>query len=176
MSLTYTHELHRSDDPDAFTEPFAEVRKTRDRAWHGNYTLERQRVQDSIVEHFLKTEGVRAADGIADKPWVTFTSGGPGVGKSTAVQWMHAAGIFPLHRFVIVDPDAIRYQFPEWPAFVAEDPETAAARTHKEAGYIAELIQEEALRRGRSVLIDGTLPRVLVFACFCQPPRIVPAA
>jgi hypothetical protein len=153
---TSTQDLHQaeSDELEAYSAAFEAVRRTRDLKYHGHYTLARQRVQDEIVEGFMGHPS--EIDQIL-KPWIVFTCGCPGAGKSTMVEFMDHAGILPLDRFAIVDPDAIRYQLPEWPAFVAEDPVTAAARTQKEAGYIAELIQEEALRRGRSVLVDGTL-------------------
>jgi hypothetical protein len=94
------------------------------------------------------------------RPWVLFTAGCPGAGKSTIIEFMDRTGILNLDQFVVADPDAIRYRLPEWPDFVAADPSTAGTRTQGEAGLIAEIIQAEAFRLSRSVLIDGTLRNV----------------
>lgn len=157
----HTFELYHLEDTTVFTEPYARSRAGLDYTFHSNYTLARQRIQDEIVGHFLRVEA-SAPD--HSRPWIMFTGGAPGVGKSTSLRWMHASGIFPLDRFVIVDPDAIRTLLPEWADFVKEDPLTAATRTQQEAGFIAEIIQAEALTGGRSVLVDGTFRNVVWYS------------
>lgn len=92
---------------------------------------------------------------------------------------------------------AIRYALPEWKPFAADDPLSAGDRTQvraeriqcaghwcvaplppslillqREAGFIAELIQEEALRQSRCVLVDGTLRNVSWYAQVIQALRL----
>jgi len=43
-----------------------------------------------------------------EQPWIVFTAGAMGAGKSHAMRWMAEQGLFPLASFVQVDPDAIR--------------------------------------------------------------------
>ncbi|MEO1777145.1 MAG: zeta toxin family protein, partial [Pseudomonadota bacterium] len=80
-----------------------------------------------------------------------------GAGKSRAMQWLHRRGYFPLDSFVAVDPDRIRYALPEWRLYLARNRTTAGALTHKEAGYIAELLTLDGLAQGKNVLVDGSL-------------------
>ena len=110
--MASTHEIHRADHA-LFTDPYRESRQNRDYSYHSNYTLERQDLQDSIIARFLGGIAPRDSESSdspisAPKPWILFTSGGPGVGKTTAVQWMYDSGLLPLQRFVIVDPDCER--------------------------------------------------------------------
>lgn len=46
---------------------------------------------------------------------------------------------------------------PEFESYVEEDPMIAGEMTRKEAGYIAEIVTEVALREGKNVLVDGSL-------------------
>ena len=46
----------------------------------------------------------------------------------------------------MVDPDKIRSMLPEWKSYVANDSLTAAQKTQKEAGHIAEILGYKALR------------------------------
>ena len=56
-----------------------------------------------------------------------------------------------------MDPDEIRRLLPEWQSYLDHDAEMAGERTRKEAGLIAELLTQIALRDGRNVLVDGSL-------------------
>lgn len=66
-------------------------------------------------------------------------------------------GRFPLLGFVKADPDKIRRYLPEFHLYVDSDPEAAGELTHKEAGYIAEILVLAALHSGKNALVDGSL-------------------
>jgi hypothetical protein len=51
----------------------------------------------------------------------------------------------------------IRHMLPEMPGYVDLAPENAGAMTQKEAGFIQELLTLEGLKRGKNVLVDGSL-------------------
>lgn len=65
--------------------------------------------------------------------------------------------LFPLESYIIVDPDEIRSHFPEYHMYARECPEEAGNLTHREAGYVAEIMTEAAMQRGYNVLVDGSL-------------------
>ena len=66
-------------------------------------------------------------------------------------------GLFPLTSFVIVDPDEIRSHFPEYHLYARQNRARAGELTHREAGYVTEIITAAAMRSGYNVLVDGSL-------------------
>ena len=70
---------------------------------------------------------------------------------------LSARSLFPLEAYVVVDVDEIRSHFPEYRLYARLVPERAGELTHREAGYVAEIATAAALRRGRNVLVDGSL-------------------
>ena len=70
---------------------------------------------------------------------------------------MASKGLFPLQSFVAVDPDEIRQHFPEFHMYATLSPEQAGELTHKEAGYVTEIVTAAALQKGHNVLVDGSL-------------------
>ena len=149
-SAPSTEELHRSAEA-IFTGPFAATRATLDYAWHGHYTPARQAVQDAIIAGMLLSGRASA------HPWLVHTAGAMGAGKSHAVRELARARAFPLPAFVWIDPDRVKDALPEARALVAADPAGAGTRAHKESVLIAEIAEAEALARGKSVLVDGSL-------------------
>lgn len=93
--------------------------------------------------------------------WIIFTAGAMGAGKSYTVHHLAKHRRFPLQRFVTVDPDEIRRLLPEFESYLDDKtgsrPEMAGKLTRKEAGMIAEILTEVALREGRNVMVDGSL-------------------
>ena len=65
--------------------------------------------------------------------------------------------LFPLQSYVVVDPDEIRSHFPEYHLFAKQCPKRAGELTHREAGYVTEIVTAAALQRGYNVLVDGSL-------------------
>ncbi|CAE8608048.1 unnamed protein product [Polarella glacialis] len=131
--------------------PFADIRGQLDFSYHGCYSLERQALQDEMLKDVLGGAVPH------ENPWIVFTAGAMGAGKSHMVRWMSHKGYFPVADFVQIDLDRFRMQLPEWKGYVKRDPLTAGSLTHKESGYCAEIAQEAALRAGKNVWEDGSL-------------------
>eukprot|EP01034_Spumella_vulgaris_P024115 gene24115-30423_t len=80
-----------------------------------------------------------------------------GAGKGHTVSWLNQTGLFPLEAFVNVDPDAIRLLLPETDEYNNRDAMTCGHLTQKEVGYISEILTYVALKKGKNVLVDGSL-------------------
>jgi predicted kinase len=155
-----TEENHRSND-NKFYGQFAHIREKMDYTYHSNYTRDRQFFQDAIISEFMKSAVITDKNGevctTPTEPWLVFTAGAMGAGKSYTMNKLVKEGRFPLLAFVQVDPDAIRMYIPEYHIYVAENPEMAGKLTQKEAGYIAEMLTMAGLQSGKNVLVDGSL-------------------
>ena len=141
----------RSSAYGQYQEAYRDIRCDLDHAYHGVYTLERQAVQDALVEEVL-------AEGVAEgAPWVVFTAGAMGAGKSRTMSWLSENRIFPLSQVVQVDADLFKAALPEWEGYVARDPMSAGFHTRQESGMCCEIAQEAAMRAGRHLWVDGSL-------------------
>jgi hypothetical protein len=80
-----------------------------------------------------------------------------GAGKSHTMKQLSARSLFPLEAYVVVDPDEIRSHFPEYHLYAQSNPRRAGELTHREAGYVTEIVTAAALRNGHNVLVDGSL-------------------
>ena len=132
---------------------FRAIRDLLDTTYHGVYTQSRQMFQDRLVSKLLNT----CTCPKQAHPWIVFTAGAMGAGKSRTVEWMSERGIFPLDNIVQIDPDKIKMSLPEWPGYVARDRLTAGYHTHHESGYVVEIAQEAALLAGKHCWGDGSL-------------------
>jgi len=133
--------------------PFRDIRDGLDKDYHGSYTRERQAMQDELVRRVVK-DADRTPQAT---PWIVFTAGAMGAGKSRTIKWMSQNGIFPLRDIVHIDPDIFKRLFPEWKGYVRHDPMRAGLQTRHESGYLVEIAQEAALRRGQHIWVDGSL-------------------
>jgi predicted kinase len=158
--LISSEENNRSNDMHFFGK-YSHIRKTLDYNYHANYTFERQKLQDAIITDMLDAAIILDVDGnigtVPTEPWIVFTAGAMGAGKSHTMNVLVQKGRFPLKAFVIVDPDEIRRLLPEYHMYIDENPELAGAMTHKEAGFIVEILTLAALQAGKNVLLDGSL-------------------
>ncbi|CAM9995348.1 unnamed protein product [Pylaiella littoralis] len=127
------------------------VRATRDQEYHGTYTRERQLFQDALVKNVV------GASSRKEHPWIVFTAGAMGAGKSYTIRWMSEKGYFPLPDIVTVDPDLFKTAFPEWPGYLQNCAETAGSLTRRESGYLVEIAQEVAMQQMKNVWVDGSL-------------------
>jgi hypothetical protein len=151
-----THDTYRVPSLE-FHGKYISARSTLDYSYHSNYSKSRQLLQDQIVETLLNStwDGPQCATPV--EPWIVFTAGAMGAGKSYTIRQLAARGHFPLSTFVAVDPDDIRGHLPEFNVMVEHFPQQAGEWTRKEAGYISELLTRVALEQGRNVLVDGSL-------------------
>mmetsp|Transcript_34978 Transcript_34978/g.62974 ORF Transcript_34978/g.62974 Transcript_34978/m.62974 type:complete len:434 (-) Transcript_34978:192-1493(-) len=145
-----------------FYGPFKEIRSSLDYNYHGNYSKSRQEFQDKILEKLLGgTTFQDSTNGRVCKtptePWIVFTAGVMGSGKSHTMKQLASKGLFPLESYIVGDPDEIRSHFPEYHLYSNLSPKRAGELTHKEAGYLTEILTEAAMQRGHNVLVDGSL-------------------
>ena len=73
-----------------FSSPYRSIRAILDYAYHSNYSLSRQNLQDQIVADLLSTSTVTDKDsGVTcstpTHPWIVFTAGSMGAGKSYTI-------------------------------------------------------------------------------------------
>lgn len=164
----HTDALARSVAPESFnttdtaeftdlehsTSIHADIRALLDYTWHTRYSDSRVEFQDALIDRLCSKRVLR---GDELPLWAVFTAGPMGAGKGFVISWMIEHGYLPLKNFIVIDPDAIRQQLPEWELYVAADAATAGDMTQKEAGCIAEIMGYRALRDGISVVFDGSL-------------------
>jgi hypothetical protein len=158
-----TEESHAasSDEDGGATGEFEVLRETLDSTYHSRYSKERQRLQDNIVRQLLCTVVEDAKTCVFSdrpkEPWIVFTAGAMGVGKSHCMRWLSEKGLFSLASFVQVDPDIIRFELPEMKDYLSRGKTTAGTLTQKEAGFIAEILTLAGLESGKNVMVDGSL-------------------
>lgn len=87
-------------------------------------------------------------------------AGCPGAGKTTLLDFMHSQGLISLEHFAVTSTDTARSLLPEYSDYLRHEPHMATSNTQIEAECIADIIMWEALARGRSIIVDGTLRRV----------------
>uniref|UniRef100_A0A7S1WFY0 EF-hand domain-containing protein n=1 Tax=Alexandrium catenella TaxID=2925 RepID=A0A7S1WFY0_ALECA len=132
----------------------ASIRPLMDYTYHRKYMDSRVLMQDDLIERFCKQCVRRGSEQL---PWVVFTAGAMGAGKGYVTRWMDQSGYLPMKNFLVVDPDAIRHELPEWKIYCERDANSAGDLTQKEAGHIAEILGHRGLRDRYNVIFDGSL-------------------
>lgn len=144
-----------------FVGKYAKLRAALDYTYHSHYSPSRQLFQDSIIDAILNETTIVDEDGNMcakpAEPWIIYTAGAMGAGKSYTIRQLATKRRFPLHSFVRIDYDAVRKHLPEFQLYIQQHPERAGEWTRKETGYIAELATQAALQRSHNVLVDGSL-------------------
>jgi predicted kinase len=155
-----TEENYKSDDM-MFYGAYAHLRKTLDYTYHKNYRKDRQILQDAIIGDTLDAPRITDYSGqvctTPTEPFLVFTAGAMGAGKSHTLDFINERGSFPLSGFVLIDPDQVRQRLPEFSLLIAQDQLTAGELTRKEAGYVVEILTLAALQSGKNVLVDTSL-------------------
>lgn len=140
---------------------FGDLREKLDYNYHSIYQPDREIFQDSIIRYYLSKPIIVDENGdhchVPTQPWIVFTAGAMGSGKTYTMNQLAHNDLFPLESFVVVDPDEIRRHLPEFEVYVKNNPEHAGELTRMESGMIAELLTLAALSSGRNVLVDGSL-------------------
>jgi len=171
-ALSFVHEFFNLSTEDVYQQASAQqmifhgkykqIRSQLDYSFHKSYSRKRVFFQDQVIDSMLdENEFVlfQSAQNCTrvSRPWLIFTAGAMGAGKSHTIKILHQKGRFPLQSFTTVDPDRIRHRLPEFESYVEHNPEHAGELTRKESGLIAEVLTEAALERGHNVLVDGSL-------------------
>jgi len=142
-----------------FFGAYQHVRERMDYKYHVNYVESRQVLQDEIVTHW------REAGTRSERPWLIFTAGAMGAGKSHTIKMLQGFGCCSLTSMVKVDPDTVKYQLPEMQEYIKRNPGPdpdervifAGHATHNESAFLQELIVREMLEESKSMIIDGSL-------------------
>lgn len=106
----------------------------------GQLTPERQALHEKIIAGAL-AGSARSAD-----PTATFMGGGPASGKSATGKM----------RGVVINPDDVKAQLPEYAAMKAAGDKAAAAYVHEESSRVAKKIMDRAVAGKRDFTLDGT--------------------
>jgi hypothetical protein len=62
-------------------------------------------------------------------------------GKGSVIRWMRDHRYLEMEHLVCIDPDKFKELMPEWPEYVKRESISAGTLTHKESGYIQEIVQ-----------------------------------
>lgn len=166
FKLHSTEEMYmisNKQEPPLFYGPFANQKKRLDYDYHRVYRRDRQALQDKILQKALSNVKIIDHENgnvccRPTKPFIVFTAGAMGAGKSHTIQTLQLRNLFPLSAFVRVDPDNLRTQLPEFHSYYNRiHPIQAGEMTRKEAGHLVELLTLISLDHGMNVLVDGTL-------------------
>ena len=140
-------------DPAAgFVGKYGRIRAGLDAKYHGVYSRSRQQLQDQLLD-----DTMRGVDGGHLAPWIIFTAGAMGSGKSHTFDWLVEQGVMPLRNVQTIDSDMFKVVFPEWQGYLKRDPLKAGYHTRRESGYLVEVAQEAAMRERRHIWVDGSL-------------------
>ena len=144
-------------DPAApHTGKYASVRESLDTSFHVQYSAARQALQDRLLDDALSCQSGEACAPSAS-PWIVFTAGAMGSGKSRTFEYLCEKGIVPLQNIQILDSDMFKASLPEWRGYLEREPLAAGFHTRRESGYLLEIAQEAALRERRHIWVDGSL-------------------
>jgi len=143
----------------SFTGEFAGARGKLDYSYHRNPVHSRQVLQDTIIKRVMSSQNDESPAAASDKrrPWIVFTAGAMGVGKSYAMTTLYTQGLFPLGMFIKIDPDLIKAELPELRGYKSHDPPSAATNVHRESTQITDVLFEDGLMSGSDLLVDGSL-------------------
>lgn len=115
----------------------------------GSPTPERRELRNLIVETRL-AKVKPTPEG--KKPVAVLMMGLSASGKSSIAQGLVGDG----SEFVMVDPDAIKEDLPEYQEAIDQHARNAAFLVHKESAKIADRLKKEAVKSRRSLVVDGT--------------------
>lgn len=150
-----TELLHKNHDNRQWFGEFSKYRMMMDTSYFCNYTKDRQLVQDAIIKKYLspfKYLGQKSKN-----PWIFFTCGPFGAGKSHTVRFLNDHGVLDLNEYIYIDPDKIKFELPEANEYIKMDPLNAGSLLHKESTFISLMIQYIVFDQGRAMIIDGSL-------------------
>ena len=115
----------------------------------GEYTPERKKLHQEIMEKVLSDKAVKAATPLpGEKPTVTFLGGRGGSGKS----WITKKGAGPADdtKAITLNSDDVQEHLPEYKGW-------NAAHTHDEAAEIVEAIESACIAGGLNTILDATM-------------------
>lgn len=113
----------------------------------GTWTAEREKIHDSIVDHFLAGKPA-----LEKKPKMLLTGGYPGSGKSTMLNNAYPGW---KEKYVHIDSDAIKNLLAQADGF--KDVGWRASAYHNEADKVLKQLMKIAQENNMNILYDGTM-------------------
>lgn len=165
-SLVSTDVLHQNKDTENFYGPYAKYRQKMDRKYFKNYKKERQHFQDELITRYINSSikvithtgpNTIGPNTTGTNPWIFFTCGPFGSGKSHTLKYLDKIGVINLNEYVHIDPDRIKYDLPEAKKYIESEPEMAGTLLHMESTYISLLIQYILFDMNFPMIVDGSL-------------------
>jgi hypothetical protein len=151
LQLIATDQLHANPNHSEFTGPYVDYRKRMDSQYFVNYKISRQLYQDQIIAKYLtRSHHVGQSQ-------IIFTQGPFGAGKSYVMKYLQKQGLIDLSQYIYIDPDQLKYELPEAPDYIKQDPMGAGSLLHMESSYLSLLLQYIILDQGNSMIIDGSM-------------------
>lgn len=117
-----TCDVYRIADTHKFSGPFRESRSKLDYSYHKNPILDRQLYQDMVLARILEADNEedetapQCPDALEShkRPFLVFTAGSMGAGKSYVLSQLHQRGVFPLQNLSKSIPICSRVNYPRW--------------------------------------------------------------
>ncbi|CAE7209822.1 unnamed protein product, partial [Symbiodinium pilosum] len=126
----YVQEIIGQVSDESYATKYRDFRKLCDAEYHGLYNMDRQTWQDKQIDELLKG---KTRD---TPPWLLYTCGPMGVGKSFTLEWLNKEGYLNIQdNMVKIDPDAIKEM----------------------SAYMMEIAQAAAMAQNLNVWVDGSL-------------------
>lgn len=117
----------------------------------GQYTSERQKLHDQIVEEL--SAGYRAAS----DPLVIYLGGGTASGKSTLSKMLVQSFLDEGESVIVIDSDEIKQKLPEYQDWLRRDANRAASIVHDESSDIANQLYDRCIAKNLNMIYDGTM-------------------
>jgi len=159
-TLSSAHNYSTKYNPIDFVR-FEYSKSLLDYSYHGYYTEERQRkVHNPIIEWYsaIAHHKLKTPEYLENTPWIVFTAGPMGAGKTHTLQWMDSLGVFPLEAFLKVSPDRIKRFLPEYERYLERQEANVGTMLRTEAGYLCEVVIWEILHSTNVCLwLDSSL-------------------
>jgi len=143
----------RTDFVTQSNQEFSKARSQLDYSYHLHPAQSRQELQDVILSRVVNS----SSSDKSSKPWIVFTAGAMGVGKGYVLSSLYKSDLFPLDKFLKIDPDMLKNELPEMSGYLQADPATAATKVHRESTQMADVLLEHALLDRVDILVDGSL-------------------
>ena len=175
---TPTHDFYKANEEgtDPPSHRFATARLRLDYSYHHKLIVNRQFLQDAILERVVAAVPPSPSSDHHRRPWICFTAGPMGVGKGYVLTQLFQHGYFALDRFLKIDPDMLKQELPEMAGFLAADRASAATKLHRESTLMSDVLLEYALSSQQHVLVDGSLRDVAFYTSLFRRIRTeVPA-
>ncbi|CAB9507018.1 Zeta toxin [Seminavis robusta] len=182
-----TNEVYHDPLFKDFSPEFKAAREKLDYSYHRNPAKSRQELQDVILARVVQAalqanqqhpqeeskEEVKEVlpEEPGRRPWIVFSAGPMGVGKGYVMATLNERGLFPLDRFLKIDPDLLKTELPEMPGYLRQDPASAATKVHRESTQMADVLLEHALQKRIPTLVDGSLRDVEYYRSFMERVR-----